>query len=75
MIARFINRLDGAGLLHDSSFDDEDIVDSIWLALQIGVVDKPKPANNEGSIRFDDIQELKPENHSITEVLDIYPDY
>ena len=75
MIARFINRLDGAGLLHDSSFDDEDIVDSIWLALQIGVADKPKPANNEGSIRFDDIQKLKPENHSIKEVLDIYPDY
>ena len=42
MIKRLISRLDQAGLLHSLSLDDEDIADSIWLALQMGVIAEPK---------------------------------
>ncbi|MEA5528717.1 formylglycine-generating enzyme family protein [Dolichospermum sp. UHCC 0684] len=42
MIESLIRRLDQAGLLHNLSLDDEDIADSIWLALQIGVIAESK---------------------------------
>ena len=44
MIKRLISRLDQAGLLHSLSLDDEDIADSIWLALQMGVIDESTAA-------------------------------
>ncbi|MDF5734048.1 MAG: SAV_2336 N-terminal domain-related protein, partial [Rhizonema sp. PD38] len=36
-----INQVDSSGILHSLALNDEDIADSIWLALQMGVVDIP----------------------------------
>jgi hypothetical protein len=44
MIESLIRRLDKVGLLHSLSLDDEDIADSIWLALQMGVIDESTAA-------------------------------
>ena len=76
MIKRLISRLDQAGLLHSLSLDDEDIADSIWLALQMGVIAEPKaPTITKQKPKIIDDRKIEPTKNTPVknEVINVYP--
>jgi formylglycine-generating enzyme required for sulfatase activity len=76
MIESLIRRLDKIGLLHSLSLDDEDIADSIWLALQMGVIDEPKaPTITKQKPKIIDDRKIEPTKNTPVknEVINVYP--
>jgi hypothetical protein len=76
MIKRLISRLDQAGLLHSLSLDDKDIADSIWLALQMGVIAEPKaPTITKQKPKIIDDRKIEPTKNTPVknELINVYP--
>jgi formylglycine-generating enzyme required for sulfatase activity len=75
MIESLISRLDKAGLLHSLLLDDEDIADSIWLALQLGVIGEPKaPTITKLEPKIIDDGKIEPsqDTPSNNEIINVY---
>ena len=70
-----INQVDSSGLLHSLALNDEDIADSVWLALQMGVIDQlPKSIDQETNIKIIDNQEVEiiPPSPQKDDVVNVY---
>jgi len=76
MIKSLINQLDQVGLLHSLSLNDEDIADSIWLALQMGVIAESKAATiTKPEPKIIDDGKIEPAKDTPVkdEVINVYP--
>ncbi|TRV68151.1 MAG: formylglycine-generating enzyme family protein, partial [Microcystis panniformis Mp_MB_F_20051200_S6] len=69
-IKKLLDYLEQTGLLERLQFSDEDVADSIWLALQMGVEDLQAPTGNQenkqpiDSSTSNEIEEISEENLS-----------